>query len=188
MIQELVLKNRSYRRFKQDIPVSRKDLEELVSLARVSPSGGNGQPLKFFLSHTPETNEKIFPHLKWAASLPDWDGPTEGEKPAAYILVLLDTSISKSPGHDAGIACQSMLLGAVEKGLGGCMLGSVERNAVKEKLNLPESLDIVLVIALGTPAEQCVVEDARDGQVTYYRTEDQVHHVPKRPLQELMLH
>ncbi len=188
MIQDLIRKNRSYRRFKEDVSISRGDLEELVGLARISPSGGNAQPLKFFISNTPETNDSIFPHLKWAASLQDWDGPEPGERPSAYILVLLDTEVSKSPGHDAGIACQSMLLGAVEKGLGGCMLGSVERSAVKEKLNLPKSLDIVLVIALGTPAEQCVIEDAEDGTVTYYRTEDQVHHVPKRPMQELLVH
>ena len=38
---DLVKKNRSYRRFKQDYPIDINTLKELVNLARLSASSGN---------------------------------------------------------------------------------------------------------------------------------------------------
>jgi len=186
-IAELVKGNRSYRRFRQDRRIERQVLVDLVSLARFSPSGGNGQPLKFVLVHTPEDCARVFPHLAWAGRLKDWPGPAEGERPAAYILLLCDTRIAKGVGCDQGIAAQSMLLGAVEQGLGGCMIGSVQRDALHKALGLADHYQISLVVALGEPAETVVLEDARAGDVAYYRDADDAHHVPKRPLDELIV-
>lgn len=188
MIKELVEKNRSYRRFYEDRPVERVVLEELVDLARHSPSGGNVQPLKYYVSCDAETNGKIFETLAWAGYLTDWDGPEAGERPAGYIVILQDKSIKESPGHDAGIACQSMLLGAVEKGLGGCIFGSIHRETLHASLKLPEHLEILLVVALGVPKETVVLEDtAPEGDIKYYRDPDGTHHVPKRPHQEVIV-
>ncbi len=186
MIEELIRKNRSYRRFHQEHEIDERTLRELVNLARLSASGGNNQPLKYILSCDPEKNAKVFSTLAWAASLPDWDGPVEGERPSAYIVVLLDTEIRKGSGADHGIACQSILLGATERGLGGCMLGSIERKVLRQALDISEPYEILLVIALGKPKETVVLEEAKDG-TTYYRDEDAVHHVPKRPLDEIII-
>ena len=117
----------------------------------------------------------------------DWDGPAEGERPAAYIVILGDTEIAKGFGQNHGIAAQSITLGAAEKGYGGCMVGSIKRDQLRAILNLPERYEILLVVALGKPAEKVVTEDAVDGDVTYYRDAEDVHHVPKRTLDELIV-
>lgn len=188
MLRDLVLENRSYRRFYQDEPVSTDTLRELVDLARLSASGSNLQPLKYIVSDDPVGNERIFPHLAWAGYLKDWPGPAEGERPAAYIVILGDTHIRTSFGCDHGIAAQSILLGAVERGLGGCMIGSVAQKALREALDIPAHLDILLVIALGKPRETVVLEPVGpDGDIKYWRDADGVHHVPKRALEEIIV-
>ena len=184
---DLVACNRSYRRFKQNEPISEDTLRELVDYARLSATGGNQQSIKFFLSNTPARNERIFPTLAWAGALKDWEGPAEGERPAAYIVILGDTDIAKGFGQNHGIAAQSITLGAAEKGYGGCMIGSIQREKLRANLNLPERYEILLVVALGKPAEKVVIDDAVDGDVTYYRDADSVHHVPKRTLDELIV-
>ncbi|MHB0914013.1 MAG: nitroreductase family protein [Armatimonadota bacterium] len=185
MIGDLVRKNRSYRRFSRE-PVSVETLRELVNLARLSPSAANLQPLKYKLSADPETNARIFPTLAWAGYLADWPGPTEGERPTAYIVILCDTEVSKSAGCDHGIAAQSILLAACERGLGGCMIGSIKRDELRSALAIPDRLEILLVLALGRPAEEVVLEEAT-GEIKYYRDERGVHHVPKRPMEEIIL-
>jgi len=188
MINELVKENRSYRRFYEDHAVAPETLKELVNLARMSASGANLQPLKYILSCDPRKNAEIFSCLAWAGYLKDWPGPAEGERPAAYIVVLGDTSISESAGCDHGIAAQTILLGAREKGLGGCMLGSIDRNALRDSLNIPSQLKILLVLAIGKPREQVVLETVgSDNSIRYWRDNEGVHHVPKRKLEDLII-
>ena len=188
MIKELVLKNRSYRRFYQEEKIDEITLKELVDLARCSASAANRQPLKYMLSCDTEKNARIFECLHWAAALKDWPGPSEGEHPSGYIIILGDTEISKSFGCDHGIAAQSILLGAVDKGLGGCMLGAVQRDELRKDLDILERYEILLVLALGKPKEQVVLETVKsDGNTTYWRDKDQVHYVPKRTLDEIII-
>lgn len=188
MLKDIVKKNRSYRRFDESRPIERKTLIELIDLARLSPSAANLQPLKYAISNAPDVNDKVFPTLAWAGYLKDWDGPSEGERPSAYIIILGDTAISKNVGCDHGIAAQSILLGAVEIGLGGCMIGSVDRDALRLSLAIPAGLEILLVLAIGVPVEKVVIEDAGlDGAIKYYRDADQIHHVPKRPIKDIVI-
>ena len=188
MIKELVFKNRSRRRFHENTTINDETLKELVDLARCSASGANRQPLKYILSCNPEKNAKIFPNLFWAAALKDWAGPAEGERPSAYIIILGDKEISQNFGVDHGIAAQSILLGAVEKGLGGCMMGAINRDGLCQALQIPERYSLLLVIALGKPNEEVVLESVgEDGQTNYWRDEKEVHHVPKRSLEEIII-
>ncbi len=188
MIEDLIKQNRSSRRFHQEHAVDIATLKSLVNLGRLSASGANLQPLKYILSCDPEQNAKIFSCLAWAAYLKDWKGPQEGEQPAAYIVVLGDTDISKDAGCDHGIACQSILLGAREKGLGGCMLGSINREALREHLNIAKQYNILLVVAIGKPKEEVVIEEIdTEGSIRYWRDEHGVHHVPKRELEDIII-
>ncbi len=188
MLRELVLKNRSYRRFDENEPLSEETLREFVDLARLSPSAANLQPLRFLLSADSGKNARIFPCLAWAGYLKDWPGPSEGERPSAYIVILGDTSIARSFGCDHGIAAQTILLGAAERGLGGCMIASIKREALRQAMNIPEQYEILLVLALGRPRETVVLESVGpDGSIRYWRDEEGVHHVPKRLLTELIL-
>jgi len=185
---ELVLKNRSYRRFYENEAIELDTLRQLVDLARLSGSAANLQPLKYMLSVDRKLNTSIFPHMKWAGYLKNWDGPVEGERPSGYIIILGDQNITKSFGCDHGIASQSMLLGAAEIGLGGCMIGSIQREGLRRELEIPTHLEILLVIALGKPRENVEIEIVgQEGDVKYWRDEDDIHHVPKRSLEELII-
>jgi nitroreductase len=184
----LVVKNRSYRRFYQEETVSLDRLKKLVDLARLSASGANRQPLKYLLVNDPKTNARVFPTLAWAGYLEDWPGPEEGERPSAYIVILCDTEVFQSAGVDHGIASQSILLGATERGLGGCIITSVKKQDLRQALQIPERHKILLVLALGKPKETVVIDPiGPDGSIKYWRDGDQVHHVPKRALEEIIL-
>jgi nitroreductase len=188
MLKDLIVKNRSYRRFYQDEVVSVETLRELVDLARLSASGANRQPLKYVLVCDPETNALVFPHLAWAGYLEDWPGPSEGERPSAYIVVLCDTDVFQSAGVDHGIAAQSILLGATEKGLGGCIIASIQKQGLRETLQIPPRYKILVVLALGKPKEKVVIDPVGpDGDIKYWRDGERVHHVPKRALDDIIV-
>ena len=187
-VRDLLVRSRSFRRFREDRPIDDSLLRELVDLARLCPSAANRQPLKYLISCDPERNALIFGHLRWAAALKDWPGPAERERPAGYILILGDTRIARDFHCDHGIAAQSILLAAVERGLGGCIVGSIDREGLRHRLNIPGFLDILLVLALGTPGETVVLEDGRSpDDVPYWRDHQGVHHVPKRPLDQVLV-
>src|SRR6056297_4304073 len=183
LIEQLIRQNRSYRRFYQDFHISKGNLKYFINLARMSPSARNAHPLKYYISNEKSTCEKIFKTLKWAGYLKDWDGPEQGEKPSAYVIMLGDRNISENYYCDHGIAAQSILLGAVEKGFGGCIIASVDRDKLREYLELESHYEILLVIALGKPRETVVLNDVKeDGDIRYWRDENRIHHVPKRKL------
>jgi nitroreductase len=188
MFKELVLKCRSYRRFYEEVAIDNKTLRELVDLARLSASGVNRQPLKYILSSSREKNALIFSTLHWAGTLKNWPGPTEGERPAGYIIILGDKEIGAGFGLDPGIAAQTILLGAVEKGLGGCMLGAIDREDLRRLLNIQARYEIPLVIALGKPKEKIILETMNPGDsFDYWRDKDEGHHVPKRQLNDIIV-
>lgn len=187
-LKDMVYQCRSYRRFDQKVKISTTDLKELVDMARMTASTANSQALKFAIYNTEEENDKIFKTLGWAGALPDWDGPEEGERPSAYIIILEDLALGSNKLVDTGITAQTMVLGAVEKGYGGCMLMNVKRGELAEALSIDrEKYAINLVLALGKPIETVkVVALEPDGNVKYYRDENQVHYVPKRSLEEIL--
>lgn len=188
MLEDLVRNSRSYRRFDASVAIAEETLRELIHLTRFAPSAANRQPLKYVLSCTPETNDIIFPCLAWAGYLKDWGGPAENERPTGYILILGDDRISPTVSCDHGIAAQTIMLGAVERGLGGCMIASIKRDKLMQALGLPDYVSILLVLALGQPVEDVVVDPVADnGSIQYWRDEAGVHHVPKRTLEDIII-
>lgn len=183
----LVKDNRSCRRFDNTVAISMPDLTDLVDLARHCASAANNQPLKYILSNSEPTNQAIFDCLGWAAYLTDWPGPEPSERPTAYIVITGDHTISNKFWCDHGIAAQTLLLGARAKGLAGCMFGAINIKTLKTVLDIPDHLEVKLVVALGKPAEKAVIDPVGpDGSIKYFRDENQVHHVPKRGTQELL--
>ncbi len=191
MLKELIRNTRSIRRFKQEPAPSMADLESLIELARLAPAASNKQPLKYVLVRDPDLLPQVFDCLKWAGYLTDWPGPAPEERPTAYIVFLNDTAISgEASVHliDLGLAAQNIVLGAREMGFGACLLGSVDRPRLAEILGVPEGLRIELVAALGAPGEEVrLTASGKDGDIRYWRGEDDVHYVPKRPLSELIV-
>ncbi len=188
MIKDLIIENRTCRRFYQDVAIERETLRELVDLARLSASGSNKQPLKYILSCDPQKNALIFQCIGWAGALKDWPGPSEGERPSAYIIILGDTEINQTFGCDHGIAAQSIFLGAREKGLGGCMHGSARKDDLSKAIGIPPRYEILLVLSIGKPKEEVVIETLETGgNFNYWRDSDKVHHVPKRRLDDIII-
>lgn len=191
MVEELIRKNRSYRRFYQEHKVTDKQLLKLIDFARLSPSPRNLQALKFWASNNKELNEQIFPSLAWAGYLKDWQGPKVGERPAAYIFILGDKSLSPDFQKDflptaSGIAAQSILLGAVEMGLGGCIIAAFQKNKLAETSSLADKLEIMLVLAIGKPKEMVILDEmGKAGDIKYWRDDEKNHHVPKRSLNSI---
>jgi nitroreductase len=187
MMQEIVKKSRSYRRFQEDKAVEPHILRGLIELARLIPSAGNKQPLKYILSQSHEKNSLIFPALGWAAYLKDWSGPAAGERPAAYVIIVGDTEISESVPWDYPIAAQTIALGAAELGLGTCIIASVNKDRLGAALKIPARYPVLLVVAIGYPNETVVLDEMKEGDYKYWRDSSGVHHVPKRSLDELIL-
>ncbi len=189
MLKELVCRCRSYRRFYEKERIEEETLRELVDLARMTGSSANSQALKFRLVFKEEECAKLFPSIAWAGALPDWPGPAEGERPPAYIVICCDLSLGRNKMWDEGIAAQTIMLGAVERGLGGCMIGNFNRSQAAGALGIDaDRFSPDLILALGRPNEEVVVVPLnKDGDVRYYRDEKQVHYVPKRFLDEIIL-
>lgn len=187
MLRDLILKNRSYRRFYETERITENQLKDWIDLARISSSARNAQPLKYILIADQEQCDRLFPLLSWAGFLTDWDGPVAGERPAAYIVMLMDRDITGNCLCDDGIAAQSIMLGAVESGYGGCIVASVKRAELQRMLNLNDCYEIIQVLALGKPAETVVLEEMKEDDYKYWRDEKKIHHVPKRSLHELIL-
>ncbi len=187
MLKDLILANRSYRRFVESLRVDESVLRSLVDLARLSPSARNVQPLKYFFVTGNQECETVFANCGFAGYLGAEGRPAHGERPPAYIIVLADKDLTDNYWFDHGVAAQSILLGAVEWGLGGCILGSINKKAVAEAFGIPEQFEILMAVAIGKPNEAVVLEEMKDGEVKYWRDEMGVHHVPKRSLDEIIV-
>jgi len=189
MITDLIRRNRSCRRFYEDHAIDLETVKSLVDLARLSASAANLQPLRYILSVDPQMNLQIFPCLGWAGYLKDWNGPQKGERPSGYIIILSDSEKANDfVGYDCGIASQSILLGAREKGLAGCMIASIKRQQLRSLLNIDVRFKILLVIAIGEPKEEVVIETVgSDNNIKYWRDSAGVHHVPKRNLKDIIV-
>ena len=190
MLKELVLKNRSYRAFDESRPITERDMRELIELARFVPSGINNQPLRYRIVSAPDELAKMYANTRYAAAL-SIQLPPEGQKPTGFIVILRDSDVTSPEGlvqKDCGIAAQTILLAATEMGFGGCMIGSFDPVRLCADLSIGQRYKPLLVLALGTPAEEIVVEDANDqDNVIYYRDAENVHHVPKRKLEDILL-
>lgn len=186
MLLDLVKRARSFRRYDPTKPVSTDDLKEFVEAARLTPSAGNLQRLRYLAVTEKSEILTLTKEVKWAGYLTDWDGPSDGEAPAAYLILLSPESTGVSQ-IDVGIAAETILLAAAEKGVGGCMILNFPREALTERYKLAGKYKIELVISLGVPAEKVEIEEMKEGNVRYYRDQNDVHRVPKRALSEVFL-
>ena len=191
MIKDLVRKNRSYRGYDESRKITEDELKELVDTARVAGSAANLQPLKYRLVCSEAEVAKLNGITRWGKMLKDIELPHKGKYPTAYIVICVDTDIVKIPENantDIGIAAQTILLAAVEQGFGGCMIGNYEKAQAAEALGLPGRYVPQLIVAIGKPDETVVLTDTgEDGSVKYYRDADDVHYVPKRRLEDILL-
>jgi nitroreductase len=187
MFKDLVKKTRSIRRFDNRHKISDEIIYDIIDTARLTPSAANRQPVKFFISNNQELNDKIFPCIGWAGYLQDWVGPKPEERPSSYIVLFTEMQFAPHLNVDPGIIAQTIMLAAAEKDLGACMIASINKNKLKKIIKLPLEFEILLVIALGKPAETVVLEEVDEtGSIKYWRDDKGIHHVPKRKLEDLI--
>ena len=186
-LDTLLHRNRSYRGYDPARKVTEEELRELVRMTTLSASGMNRQPLRFRLV-TEADADKVLPHITLGAALPEEHLPKPGTEPRAFIVVCSAVPEDKVVDMDLGIAAQSMLLKAVEMGLGGIFILNFRKEAVREALQLP--LEPIAVIAIGKPAESIflmpVSENETAPDLRYYR-KDGNHYVPKLTLAQLLV-
>jgi len=188
MLKDLIIRNRSVRRFDATRSISKEELFELINLARLSASAANRQPIKYVIAYESDVLDKIFPCIGWAGYLQDWKGPEVSQRPTAYIVMITELQIAPHVNIDPGIAAQSILLGATEMGLGGCMIGSMNKSKIRRILNIPSTYEVLLTIALGKPDETVVLEEIdKEGDIRYWRDDQSIHHVPKRKLDDIII-
>ncbi len=186
MFKDLVKKTRSYRRFDETKRISAEELREFVEIARLTPSGGNLQPLRFITVSDEAKCAEVFPTLMWAAYLKDWKGPSEGERPTGYVIILAPAGQHR--GVEEGICGQTIMLAAAEKGIGGCFFGSIIRKELAKVIEIPEGYEVKYILALGYPTEEVVIDEISIGDdIKYYRDEQDVHHVPKIKTDEILV-
>ena len=186
MLLDLVKQARSYRRYDPTKPIPVETVKGLVEAARLTPSAGNLQRLRYLAVTKKDEVLTLTKEVKWAGYLTDWNGPTESEAPTAYLILLSPESTGVSQ-IDVGIAAETVLLAATEQGYGGCMILNFPREALTERYKLAGKYRIELVISLGVPAEKVELEEMKDDNVRYYRDQNDVHRVPKRALSEVFL-
>ena len=190
MFKDMVKQNRSYRSFDGSYEISKETLTDLIDCARFTPSSVNMQPFQYFISYKPKTNDVIFPLTAWARLLRGFDGPAPGHRPTAYIVICTDKTIGPNVERfrtDVGIVAQTIMLAAVEKGLGGCMIGNYNKEDLAAALHLPENLYPSLILAIGKPDETITLTELEKGGDTKYYRVDGKHYVPKRKLEDIVL-
>ena len=173
---------RSIRKFRRQ-SVSLDCLRQIVDVARLYPSGGNRQPIRFALITGRELRDAVFADLGWAMYLPDYK-IADDERPMAYIVLLRDETVAKNCDYDVGAASTMVMLAAVEKGLATCALASFSKSKLSALLNLPESLNPELVIAVGNPAQESSVVEMGD-TIRYAQDEKGDFLVPKWSREEV---
>ncbi len=191
MIKDLVIKSRSYRGYDESRKVSREELLELVDCARFAPSSVNGQPFRYLLVYEKEKVDRLQALTGWARALPDMKLPHPGKCPTAFIVICQNTEWDDNLNRylrDVGAVAQTMLLAAAEKDLGGIMIGNFSPERVAQAMDLPETIVPMLIVAIGRPDEKIVLTEIENGQSTkYYRDEQDVHYVPKRKLEDIVI-
>lgn len=186
-VYEAIKKRRTIRKFK-DIPLKNEDIMQIIDCARLAPFASNLQPLKFSVVTNRETRFKMYPHIKYAGYIPDWD-PCFEETPPVFIVVLNDTNIktTKTSEVDSGAAITNMCLAATELGIDTCWFGSVGKKEIKEILGFAQNLDITYVLGLGYGAQTGEALDIKNNDHRYYFDSDGNVKVPKRSLKEIIL-
>lgn len=183
-IYDAILSRRSIRRFQQK-PIDEEILKILINAARLAPSAANLQPLKYFIVTKENLLLKIFETISWAGYIkPKWK-PGIKERPTAYIVILVEDIKNKYYQRDVGLATENIVLTAEEYNIGSCIICKIDKERIQKILKIPNSVYVDSVIALGYKAEKVVVEDYNNS-VKYWRDENEVLHVPKRKLEDII--
>jgi len=187
MTYNLILKRRTIRKFLPE-KIDERILKKLVNAARLAPSTANLQPLEFVIINQKKLTEEVFSHTRWAGYINPQGTPKKGEEPVTFIAFVVNQEIAHSDYYkvDCGTAAQNLILAALEEGIGSCIIAACNKGKIEKLINVPQGRKLEFVVALGYPAEQPIAEEAKSGSIKYYKDDQDILHVPKRPLEEVV--
>lgn len=188
--KDLVISNRSCRNFDRERQVTREELIQMVDLARQSAAGANVQPMKYYLVTDPVQAAAVNDLTTLAMHIKDERIPAPGKEPPSYIVMCQDLDVNDAIGRfgpDMGINGQTITLAATEMGLAGCIVGNFDAEKIAVLLDLPDNFRVLLVIAIGKPAEERRIVEIDEGEPTVYYRENGIHVVPKRKLKNVII-
>lgn len=186
-LMELLRSRRTYRRFEQR-QISQEIVDEILMAARLASSAANKQPLSYIVIRDAERVADVFAYTKWAGALPPEQGqPKEGERPVLFIAVVQNLDINPNCDTDAGLAIGNMTLAAWNRGVGSCMIGACNKQALSEMFGLTEKQQLHTVVAFGYPSHESHIVDMEDPQqFKYYLNDKRDYVVPKRKLEDVV--
>ena len=184
-VDDLLLRNRSYRGYYKDFVVSEEMLRRIVSVNSRIPSARNQQVLRFRLVTKGAEAEAVLANIRLGNAHPEWHLPLPGTEPEAFIIVCSCQPESRLVSIDLGISLQSMLLKAVEMGLGGIIVQAFNKVRISQALQLP--YEPLVVLAIGKPAERVELVPIRENESHAYYRENGIHRVPKIPADQLII-
>jgi len=130
----------------------------------------------------------LFAPLAWGGYVTPRRVPAEGCRPMAYVVAVICDNEVSGVLSDGGAAMQTMILTAWSEGVASCWIASVNRPAVAELLGVPEEFRVYDVLALGYPDEKPVPEVMQGDSIKYWLDDNDVLHVPKRRLSDVVYH
>lgn len=181
-LENLLEWRRSYRKFDESRLISKNDIDEILNSIKFASCANNRQYLRFISVENKDKVLEIFDNTKWAASLPNNIGrPKEGERPVYFIAILSDEAKKlRFNGIDEGLVISNLTLTAAEKGIGSCIIGSVNDKKMREILNYDDNYSCEVVIAFGYPKVKSTIKKINlEEDQSYYLDEDGNYLVPK---------
>ncbi|MFR9277325.1 nitroreductase family protein [Peptoniphilus senegalensis] len=188
-LENLLEWRRTYRKFDENKLISKEDIEDILNSIKFASCANNRQYLRFISVENKAKVLEIFENTKWAASLPNNIGrPKEGERPVYFIAILSDEEKKlRFNGIDEGLVISNLTLLAAEKGIGSCIIGSVNDKKMREILNYENNYSCDLVVAFGYPKVKSTIKEINAGEdQAYYLDEDGNYIVPKYKIKDLV--
>ena len=145
-LEKAIIERRSIRRFTED-PIDREELKEILKAGIWAPTASNQQAWAFVCVVDPDNIHKI-----------KTVSPGLLGKPTVVICICSDKEVAFKKCDklglelvklDCAMAAQNIMLRAHDLGMGTCVIASTNKTAVAELINLPEHLEMELLVTLG---------------------------------------
>lgn len=188
-LENLLEWRRSYRKFDESRLISKNYIDEILNSIKFASCANNRQYLRFISVENKDKVLEIFDNTKWAASLPNNIGrPKEGERPVYFIAILSDEAKKlRFNGIDEGLVISNLTLTAAEKGIGSCIIGSVNDKKMREILNYEDNYSCEVVIAFGYPKVKSTIKEINlEEDQSYYLDDDGNYLVPKYKINDIV--
>jgi nitroreductase/predicted lactoylglutathione lyase len=145
MGDELLLTRRSHRKY-EPVDVSQDTLDQLLELCRFAPTSVNSQSYYFRIIR----DRQIIDNL---SGVRDRSSSPIRNAPMA-VAICADPALSRRHIQDGCIAAYHFMLAAWCFGLGTCWIAAMDRDDVKEMLNIPPDHYVATVTPLGYPLQR----------------------------------